>query len=201
MLTLDKNKTALLVMDVQNDIIHMEGKYKNFGCPAHAKERDIFTPLKKVLEKARETDIKVVHVKFGMRDFQTETADNNTPILSAVKELKACDLNTWGGKIHEAFTPIEGEAIVEKNRVNSFHNTILKQILDNSGIKTLIMTGVATNYVVEATARHASDDGYKVITVEDCCSSMNQELHDFSITNILPNLGQICTSNEIISAM
>lgn len=201
MLTIDKNKTALLIMDAQNDIIHMEGKYKDFGCPAHAKERDIFTSIKKVLARAREREIKVVHVKFGMRDFEAETADNNTPILSAVKELKACDLNTWGGEIHEAFTPIEGEDIVEKNRVNSFHNTNLKQILDNAGIETLIMTGVATNYVVEATARHASDDGYKVITVEDCCSSMNQELHDFSITNILPNLGQICASDDIVSAM
>ena len=106
-----------------------------------------------------------------------------------------------GGEIHEAFTPVEGEAIIEKNRVNSFQNTNLKQILDDAGIDTLVMAGVATNYVVEATARHASDDEYRVIIVDDCCSSMNQELHDFSMNNILPNLGQVCTSDDLVAAL
>ena len=201
MLTIDKEKTALLVMDVQNDIIHKDGKYKGFGTPAHAQARDIFVNIRKVLDKARETGMKVVHVKFGMRDFDAETKNNHTPILSAVKELRACDLNSWGGEIHEAFTPVEGEAIVEKNRVNSFQNTNLKQILDDAGIDTLVMAGVATNYVVEATARHASDDEYRVIIVDDCCSSMNQELHDFSMNNILPNLGQVCTSDDVVAAL
>lgn len=201
MVTIEQTKTALLVMDVQNDIIHKDGKYKDFGTPAHAEERDIFGNIGKVLKKARETGLKVVHVKFGMRDFDAETKANHTPILNAVKALKACDLNSWGGDIHEAFTPVEGESIVEKNRVDSFQNTNLKKILDDAGIDTLVMTGVATNYVVEATARHASDDDYRVIIVEDCCSSMNQELHDFSMTNILPNLGQVCSSDEVVAAL
>ena len=94
-----------------------------------------------------------------------------------------------------------GEDIVEKNRINSFHNTNLKQILEKAGITTLIMTGVATNYVVEATARHASDDDYRVIVAEDCCSSMNQEVHDFSIKNIMPTLGVVTSSAEIIAAL
>lgn len=201
MITIDIAKTALLVMDVQNDIIHKDGKYKDFGTPAHAEEMNIFGNIQKVLDKVRETGVKVIHVKFGMRDFDAETRGNHTPILSAVKELRACDLDSWGGDIHGAFTPVAGEAIIEKNRINSFQNTNLKEILDAAGIDTLVMTGVATNYVVEATARHASDDEYRVIIVEDCCSSMNQELHDFSMNNILPNLGQVCTSDEVIAAL
>jgi nicotinamidase-related amidase len=77
----------------------------------------------------------------------------------------------------------------------------LKQILDESNIDTLILTGVATNYVVEATARHASDDDYRLIILEDCCSSMNQEMHDFSMKNILTNLGEISNSDEIVAKL
>ena len=196
-----KDKTALLIMDVQNDIVHEEGKYKDFGSPAHAKERNILQNIKKVLDKARQVGMKVVYVKFGMRDFEAEVKGNHTPILSAVSELKACDLNSWGGEVHEFIEPMEGEAIVEKNRINSFHRTNLKEILDGANIDTLILTGVATNYVVEATARHASDDDYKLIILDDCCSSMNQEVHDFSMQNILPNLGQISTSDEIVGML
>ena len=198
---IDMGKTALLVMDVQNDIVHENGKYKDFGSPAHAKERHIFEHIQKVLEKAREVGLKVVYVKFGMRDSEKELEGNHTPILEAVASLKACDLNSWGGEIHESIKPVEGEAIVEKNRINAFHNTNLKQILDEANIDTLVLTGVATNYVVEATARYASDDDYKLIILEDCCSSMNQEMHDFSINNILVNLGEVTTSDEFVKEL
>ena len=194
---IEKQKTALLILDVQNDIVHENGKYKDFGSPAHARKQNIFQNIKKVLGKARQVGVKVVYVKFGMRDFEAEVKGNHTPILDAVSKLKACDLNTWGGEIHESVKPIKGEAIVEKNRVNSFHRTNLKKILDDADIDTLIITGVATNYVVEATARHASDDDYRLIILEDCCSSMNQEVHDFSMKNILPTLGEISTSDEV----
>ena len=201
MTEIDKNKTALLIMDVQNDIVHAEGKYKDFGSPAHAKERNIFEHIKKVLDKARQVGLKVVHVKFGMRDFEAEVKNNHTPILEAVSNLKACDLNSWGGEIYDLLKPVEGEAVVEKNRINSFHGTNLKQILDEADIDTLILAGVATNYVVEATARHASDDDYKLIVLEDCCSSMNQEMHNFSIQNILSNLGEIKTADEMVAML
>jgi len=83
--------------------------------------------------------------------------------------------------------------------VNAFYNSRLEEILEEAGIESLIITGVATNWVAEATARHASDADYNVFVVEDCCSSMNQELHDFAITNILPNVGVVVQSEEIIS--
>jgi nicotinamidase-related amidase len=201
MLAINKEKTTLLIMDVQNDIVHEDGKYKDFGSPAHARERNIIGNIKKVLNMARDKGMKVVHVKFGMRDFEEEVKNNHTPILDAVSNLQACDLDSWGGDVHHDLQPKPGESIVEKNRINAFHNTNLKQILDEAGIDTLILTGVATNYVVEATARYASDDDYRLIILEDCCSSMNQELHDFSMQNILPNLGQISTSDEIAAIL
>lgn len=201
MLEINKEKTTLLIMDVQNDIVHEDGKYKDFGSPAHAKERNVIGNIKKVLNTARDRGMKVVHVKFGMRDFEEEVKNNHTPILDAVSNLRACDLDSWGGDIHQDLQPKPGESVVEKNRINAFHNTDLKQILDEAGIDTLILTGVATNYVVEATARYASDDDYRLIILEDCCSSMNQELHDFSMQNILPNLGRISTSDEIVAIL
>ena len=65
------------------------------------------------------------------------------------------------------------------------------------GFETLILTGVATNFVVEATARTAVDSGYEVIIAEDCCASVNKDLHDFTIKNILPNLAIISGVNKI----
>jgi nicotinamidase-related amidase len=51
---------------------------------------------------------------------------------------------------------------------------------------------------VEATARTAADLDYEVIVVEDCCASMNQEMHDFSIKAILPNMAKVISSEEFL---
>lgn len=69
------------------------------------------------------------------------------------------------------------------------------------GVDTLILTGVATNFVVEATTRTAADKDYRVIIAEDCCASMNKEMHEFTINNILPNLAIISNSKEICSSL
>ena len=174
MVNFEKEKTALLILDVQNDIVHLKGKYADFGTPKHFQERGTSIKIKALLDKARETKLKVVYVKFGMRDFVKELKNNHTPILEAVSELGACHLDKWGGEIIDELKPIKGEEVVEKNRVNAFYNSKLEEILKETGIETLLITGVATNWVVEATARHASDADYQVIIIEDCCSSMNQ---------------------------
>jgi nicotinamidase-related amidase len=201
MLEIGKDRTALLIMDVQNDIVHEDGKYKAFGNPAHAAERNIFEKIQGVLGKARDQGLKVVHVKFGMRDFEAEVEECHAPILEAVAGMGACDLDAWGGEIYESLKPIEGEDVVEKNRVDAFIGTNLKEVLDEANIDTLLMAGVATNWVVEATARHAADDDYRVVIIEDCCSSMNQSMHDFSIENILSNIAQISSSDEVIESL
>ena len=61
-------------------------------------------------------------------------------------------------------------------------------VKEQKALETLLLAGVATNFVVEECARTAAAKDYEVIVLEDCCASMNQMMHDFPIKNILPNL-------------
>ena len=61
--------------------------------------------------------------------------------------------------------------------------------------------GVATNFVVEGTAREAADRGYNVVVVGDCCSSMSQEAHDAALNTVLPFLATITTLDEVTAAL
>ena len=72
---------------------------------------------------------------------------------------------TWGSEIHEKLTPQAGEPIVTKRGVSAFTASDLDQILRTKRIGTLILAGVATNFVVEGTARQACDLGYDTIVV------------------------------------
>ena len=106
---------------------------------------------------------------------------------------------TWGATIHEAVSPKEGEPVVTKRAVSAFAGSDLEKLLQTAGITTLILSGVATNFVVEGTAREASDRGYNVVVVGDCCASVSQVAHDSSLTTALPFLATISTLGVITS--
>jgi nicotinamidase-related amidase len=68
-------------------------------------------------------------------------------------------------------------------------------------INTLVLTGVATHFAVEGTAREAGDRGYRVIVLEDCCASGEREVHDFSIAAILRRLCPVTMAESFIGTL
>ena len=88
-----------------------------------------------------------------------------------------------------------------KRGVSAFTASDLVQILQNKRIETLILTGVATNFVVEGTARQACDLGYNTIVVGDCCTSMSQEAHEASLVTALPFLCTVSNLEEVTEAL
>ena len=74
----------------------------------------------------------------------------------------------------------------------------MERLLQVKDINTLVLTGVATNFVVEGTAREAVDRGYKVVVLEDCCASLTDEMHDFSVRVILPELCDVATADDFV---
>ena len=72
--------------------------------------------------------------------------------------------------IHQLY-PIAGEPIIDKPGKGSFHATDLHQILDDRGIKTLIVCGVTLEVCVHTTVREANDRGYECVVLCDCVAS------------------------------
>jgi nicotinamidase-related amidase len=108
---------------------------------------------------------------------------------------------SWGAAIHPTVAPKDGDIVVVKRGVSGFASSDLQAVLWAGGIDTLLLTGVATNFVVEGTARDAVDRGFNVAIVQDCCSAMNQESHEMSLKNALPFLTVISSSDEVMAAL
>ena len=79
--------------------------------------------------------------------------------------------------------------------------TNLGQALQNADANTIILMGLWTNYVVEATARHASDMGYRVFLVREACASNTIENHEFTINKILPTLCYVVSVKDTLAAL
>ena len=199
-LTIATARTALLVMDFENDIVHEDGAFKDFGFAAMVKQNDVLTKTARLLEASRRSGVKVIYVSVKFRAGYPERPANGG-LFGGLVEAKALVEGTWGATIHESVTPKDGEPLVTKRGVSAFYGSDLAPVLAAGGIDTLLLCGVATNFVVESTAREATDRGYNVVIVGDCCASLSQEAHDAALTTALPFLATISNSDEVVAAL
>lgn len=202
-LTLPKGKTAILVMDCQNDIVHEKGKMAAMSGGAMAKlikDRNVLGTIAKLADTGRRAKVPIIHVRHAYRPDYLD-APANTPILASMKTNEILKDGTWGAEIHEELTPHATDVVITKTRVSSFFASPLEAILAAQGITHLVLTGIATDGVVEGTARDGVDRGYYVIIPEDCCMTFSEEGHRATLRGVLGMLTTVSTAPAIIQAL
>lgn len=202
-LTIDKGKTAFLSMHFQNDLVHEDGKFAFMGAMPHVKQTNCLGNTKKVIEACRRVGVPVVHVQIGITEGERKLLAEIpvAPLFSGIVATGALTEGTWGAEIHEEVKPQEGDYVVIGKGMNSFYANALGVALAVLGIRTIVLSGFATNFVVESTARYACDSLYEVIILRDCCASFNEEMHTFTLNNVLPNLATVSDSEEFVKAL
>lgn len=190
-----KQETALLLLDLQNEMVDPAGKIGGGGLANIVADRKVLANARRALDSARARGIPVIHVRLG---FRADYADalSVAPRISKLKENKAAILGTSGTEFPAILAPADDELIVTKQCVNPFFNTGLLNWLLQKGVKHVVLGGVVTNLVVESTARAADDAGLAVTVLEDVCAAPNAEWHAFSIEKILPLFATISSSQQ-----
>jgi nicotinamidase-related amidase len=195
---MSRSDTALLLLDLQNEMVDPKGKVGSGGLAKIVEERGVLDKAAQVLAAARAKRMKIAHIRLGFRPDYAD-ALSVAPRIAKLKEHGAAVLGTWGTEFPDRIKPRDDEMIITKQCVNPFFNTGLLSWLCKNGIQEIAIGGVATNLVVEATARYADDAGLAVAVIEDCCASPNAEWHRFSIEKMLPMFGRVISSAEFVS--
>jgi nicotinamidase-related amidase len=189
-------ESALLVLDVQNELVDPKGKVGAGGLAKIVAERNLLTNLKAVIASFRSKGLPVVYVGLGYRgDYQDVLSV--APRMAKARENKVAVIGSWGSEFHPEVAPQAGDMVFRKQCVNPFFGTSLLEWLCRNGVRNLHLTGTATNLVVESAARYADDAGFAVTVIEDCCDSPNPAWHEFAITQILPVFGRIASSKDL----
>ncbi|HBM16242.1 MAG TPA: cysteine hydrolase [Lentisphaeria bacterium] len=186
-------KTALIVIDYINDIVHKDGKIPS--CAEYVETNGIIKNLNCALENAREKGYLVIHVRVTF-DKKYTAAGNVSPVFTKAREKNALEEGRWGTMFHEDVKVLQEEIIVSKHRISAFYNTDLEVYLRANRIERILIAGVSTNMAVELTVREAHDRDYFVEIIEDACASYNKEMHAFSI-KVLSNIAKITDSGKI----
>lgn len=191
--------TALLMLDYQVALCVEGDLCRAAPLAAQVRERDVLGTAKRVLEAARTAGVPVFHVRLAF-DPTFVLRTNRLPRFDAYPDDKAMLAGSPEAEIVTELAPVDGEPVVDKGCVNPFIGTPLRDVLAAEGITHVVLGGVATNLVVESTARHASDTGLQVNIVEDMCASFNPAAHDFAFQNILPMFGTVTKADELIAS-
>jgi ureidoacrylate peracid hydrolase len=188
-------KTAVIVVDVQNDFCRPEGALGKAGQPTGA-AMAMLPNLQALLTAARATGTPVIFIQ-TIHEAATDSEAWTWRMAGVVGGC--CRKDTWGAEFTEV-APLPDEPVVIKHRYSAFINTRLDSVLRTLKIENLIMTGVSTNVCVESTARQGYMMDYNIVFLSDCTAAYSQAEHDISLYNMRTHFGVVATSNDVIAA-
>lgn len=120
-------------------------------------ERKVIENIQKLLKTARENNLEIVYVRHD--DGQGTDLAYGTDAWQVYSEIK----------------PEKGEYIVEKTYNSAFHKTDLREYLNSKNIDTVILTGMQTEYCIDATLKSAFDYEYEIIIPEETNTTFDNE--------------------------
>ena len=198
--SLEASRCALIVQDLQNDVIIEGGAFADSGSPQHAKEQDVVEHVKDLAAFCRGKGIPVIHVWYVV-DEGAAGLKLNAPLFQGVKDGNALVRGSWGAAPAEGLEPQEGDFVVEKMRMSAWQGTRLENILAGLGRDTVIVTGAWTNMSIEHTSRTGADKGFFMVVPEDGCSTMNADWHNASINYALQNVATVANCADVKAAL
>ena len=185
------SSTALIIADFYKDMM---------GTIPHSIERNVLDNTQKLQKAARQSGMLICYSATVFRPGYIEISDRNKT-FSQRKTAGQPAVSDPIEVIHPGVSPIDGEVVVGKHRVNALYGTDLDMTLRANQINTIIILGYATSGVVLSTTRFAADSDYSIIIVEDCCADTDPEVHNFLMEKIFPRQADIVTSADLVKAL
>jgi nicotinamidase-related amidase len=201
---------ALLIIDMQRDFLEPGGFGALLGNDVSRLRRAV-EPNQMLLAAWRAKGLHVLHTREGHRP--------DLSCLPPAKKARGRGKTTIGdegpmGRIlirgeagHDIIPelyPLPTETVIDKPGKGAFYATDLHAILQNRGIKQLIVTGVTTEVCVNTTVREANDRGYDCLVPEDCVASYDPEFHEAGLNMIKAQggiFGWISHSRHVLASL
>jgi nicotinamidase-related amidase len=198
----DRDVTGLVMIDPYNDFISEGGKVWD-RLKAIAEANHCVPNLERVLTAARASGIRVfyaMHHRYRPGDY--ETWKYVAPIQRAAWGRKTFEYGTWGGEIHPALVPVDGEIVAQEHWCSSgFANTDLDLQLKKHGVHQLIVVGLIAHTCVESTVRFGAELGYDVTVVGDATASYSEREMQSALEITMPNYAAVVTTDEVVAAL
>jgi nicotinamidase-related amidase len=211
--TIDLARTAMVVIDMQNDFCHADGWLASIGVDVTPARAPI-APLKRLLPALRAAGVPIVWVNWGNRPDRL----NLSPALLHVYNptgagvglgdrlpktgAAVLEKDSWSAAIVDELAPAPADIRVDKCRMSGFWDTPLDSILRNLGLTTLLFGGVNADQCVLHTLADANFLGYDTLLVGDCTATTSPAYcWDATVYNVKQIFGFVVPSRSILDAL
>lgn len=210
---LDINRTALIVVDMQNAFCKKGGTFDIIGMLDEAGAKRVIETDKKVIEASRRQGIKIIYLRMAYRPDLSNAGGPESPnywkelAMVTMRERpewkgRFLTIGGWDWEIIDELKPRAEDIAVDKSRYSGFANTELDAILRTHNIKYLLFIGIATNVCVESTLRDAYFHEYFPVMVSDGCGNIGPDYtQQATIWNVSEVFGWVTTSDDLIKAL
>ncbi|SDV50769.1 isochorismatase family protein [Chitinasiproducens palmae] len=177
-LTLDARVTALLAIDLQHSNVTRQ-------LAPYAAD-DVVARTVALADTLRDKGGLIVWVRIDVNQLLSLPADR--PLTRAPG---APAMPPEASELVPALGLQRDDIVIVKRSWGAFHGTDLDLHLRRHRIQNVVMSGIATNFGVESTARAAFDRGYRVLFAEDAMSTIDAQMHSFALTSVFPHIGRV----------
>ena len=211
-LSLDLERTALIVVDMQNAFASPGGMLDLAGIDVRP-ARGVIANAALVCEASRQASVPVVYLTIGYPPDLSTAGGVDSP--NPQKELALClmrerpelrgkllTFGTWDFQIVDELAPRPEDVVIVKSRYSGFHGTSLDSVLRSRGIRNLLMVGIASNVCVESTLRDAYFLEYWPVLVADATMAAGPaEVQAATIFNVRTFFGWVTNSEDLATAL
>jgi ureidoacrylate peracid hydrolase len=198
---IDPSTTAVVLIEYQNDFTS-EGGALHGAVEEVMSKTGMLANTRDVIGAARQAGVTVMHAPITFHEGYNEISAHPYGILKGVVDGNAFVKGTWGAAIIDELSPQDGDIVIEGKRgLDTFASTNLDFILRSKGIATIALGGFLTNCCVESTMRTGYENGYQVITLNDCVAATSVEEHDNAITYDYPMFSRPMSAAEFIDEL
>ncbi|MFB6360382.1 MAG: cysteine hydrolase family protein [Halobacteriales archaeon] len=184
----DPDRTAVVVVDMQNDFCHPEGSLYAPGSEAAV------DPVGEVIEAARSADTPVVFTRDVHPPEQFDGAHYYDEFDRWGEHVVE---GSWGAQLHDALPVREADHVVVKHTYDAFHRTDLAGHLESHGIDDLLICGTLANVCVLHTAGSAGLRDYRPVLVEDAVGFIEEDHREYALDHADWLFGETTTVDAI----
>jgi len=213
LVTMDLRRTAIVVIDMQNDFCAKGGWVDHLGLD-YAPDRAPIAPLQRLLPALRQAEVPVIWVNWGNRPDLANMPPNQLHLYKPSGRgiglgeplpgsgAHVLEKDSWAAAVVDELEKAPQDISVDKHRISGFWDTPLDSILRNLGVRTVLFAGVNTDQCVLCSLQDANFLGYGCVLLEDCCATTSPDFcTQASIWNVKKCFGFVSDSQRMLDAL
>jgi len=199
------DKSAFLIVDMQNDFLHRDGSFSHFAREHPEAKIDMpfligtIPNVKRLADAFRTAGRPVVYLAHVLKPDYSDAAFPywRVGIEPGSGNRTHCVEGTWGAQIIDDLKPQEGEHLVVKRGFGGFSNTPLDTVLRNLGVTTCVVSGLTSCVCVSTTVRGGVEYNYRMILVGDAVAEVDRVTHEAELKTMARIFADVKTTDEV----